>query len=656
MSTGGGRGGGRSPDNNPQSKNQNQNQSQNNGGKKAAPEEEDDDARSGPLGPSGPGSSAPSSSWFSGRLGGVAVVGSLIFGKAKYVLVALKLTKFTPLISMVLTSLTYSLFFGWPFSVGMVGLIFVHECGHAIAMRHYGVPFSPMVFVPFMGAVIAMKERPKNVYEEAVIALGGPVTGSLGAGALAVAGLYSGNQLLLGLADFGLMINLFNLLPIGTLDGGRISSALSPWFNVAGLAAGGALIYTGAIGNPLFYLIMLSGGYTTASRFLGWGDPPHPSYYRIKYGERVQIGLAYFGLIAALIMAMRENNKKRKTPRQLAAQEQQQHEQQHELYGQYESLPGLPPQQAPPGGGSTGGGGGEPTNCTTISFTVSTASLPLSRTAGGHRRHHGIKILLTAVIFIQIPEAVSLIHQSVPPASCLSPPVQDLTVPRPGRRKRRVRKGPGHVLGEGRELGRCEDPLLVVAARGLQHIQLGCHRRVGEARLLIAQPCARQGLVADTTAAGQESLENTELLVERGLPSLVLALVRVLDKLGDGAKEGARRLEGLLRIGRQQVGLAARLVDELGDGTRIAHRTFPGLEIRDQARQAPGVLFQEPGRLVVLGAGLDLDVLQGILQGQRHHDIVRKGTVAEAAIAAGLAEQRALGSSSHDEINQAAGE
>ena len=258
------------------------------------------------------------------NVGGLAAGATLLFGKAKYVLAALKVTKMAPLVSMVLTSATYSLFFGWPYSVGMVGLIFVHECGHAIAMRQYNVPFSPMVFVPFMGAVIAMKEAPKNVHQEAVIAIAGPALGSAGAAALAVGGALTQSQLLFALADFGFMINLFNLLPIGQLDGGRITSALSPWVNVAGLGLGGAMIASGAIHNPIFYLIMLSGTYTTASRLFGWEGAPHPSYYKMHSSQKLQIGSAYLGLIAALILAMRENNKRRLTPKQLKKREDQQ--------------------------------------------------------------------------------------------------------------------------------------------------------------------------------------------------------------------------------------------------------------------------------------------------------------------------------------------
>lgn len=82
-----------------------------------------------------------------GKIGAALAAGSILLGKTKYVLVAMKLTKMAPLVSMVMTSFAYSFFFGWPYSIGMVGLVFVHECGHVICMRHYKVPFSPMVFV-----------------------------------------------------------------------------------------------------------------------------------------------------------------------------------------------------------------------------------------------------------------------------------------------------------------------------------------------------------------------------------------------------------------------------------------------------------------------------------------------------------------------------
>lgn len=247
---------------------------------------------------------------------------SLLAGKAKYALVALKLTKAAPLASMVISSLAYSMIFGLPYAVGMVGLIFVHECGHAVVMHRYGVPFSPMVFIPFLGAVIAMKEEPRNAFEEAMIAFGGPVAGSAAAVGVAVLGNVYDSQFLYALADFGLMINLFNLLPIGTLDGGRIGVAISPWMGVAGLGVGGLFIFNGVISNPIFYLIMLGGTYTSASRLLGWEEKPNKDYFNIGAADQSMVFGAYAALIAGLVYAMRENNKNRKTPNQLkAAQE-----------------------------------------------------------------------------------------------------------------------------------------------------------------------------------------------------------------------------------------------------------------------------------------------------------------------------------------------
>lgn len=252
----------------------------------------------------------------SGMLISLGLGASFLAGKMKFVLVGLKLTKATPLISMVLTSATYSLFFGWPYAVGMVGLIFVHECGHAVVLKYYNVPFSPMVFIPFMGAVISMKERPKNSYEEALIAFGGPVLGSAAALVVATQGYATDSQLLYALADWGLMVNLFNLLPIGSLDGGRICSAISPSISVLGLLGGGAMIYTGTVSNPIFYLVMMAGTYQTASRFMGWDEAPE-DYYRISYQTQGSLFTAYLALVAALLLAMKENNTRRKTPKQL---------------------------------------------------------------------------------------------------------------------------------------------------------------------------------------------------------------------------------------------------------------------------------------------------------------------------------------------------
>lgn len=250
-------------------------------------------------------------------LGPIAVGASVVAAKGKYVLGALKLTKMSTLISMGISTAGYAMFYGWPFAVGMVGLIFVHECGHAVVMKHYGVPFSPMVFMPFMGAVIAMKDVPEDAFQEAMIAFGGPVVGTAGAIGLGAIGHSIDSNLLIALCDFGLMINLFNLLPIGTLDGGRIGNAISKYTLLAGLGAGGALIATGTIANPIFYLIVGAGGYSTYQRFYGSAKDLPASYYKISGSQRTMIGLGYLGLVGLILLAMKFNAKRKVDPKYL---------------------------------------------------------------------------------------------------------------------------------------------------------------------------------------------------------------------------------------------------------------------------------------------------------------------------------------------------
>lgn len=259
---------------------------------------------------------------FSLGAGAAALSGLTLLSKGKGILAALKLTKFASLGSMLLTVGTYSAFYGLPYAAGMVGLILVHESGHALVMRQLKIPFSPMVFVPFMGAAVSMKKQPKNAYEEALIALGGPVLGTVGAMGVWGGGFALNSQLCYALADFGFMINLFNLIPIGMLDGGRIGNALSPYAGVVGVGVSGSMIGLGQVSNPIFYLITLAGGYQTGMRlwnnYNGYVDPTLPRhYYNISSSQRMKIGAGYFGLLGVLFTTMAVNERYKKSPERL---------------------------------------------------------------------------------------------------------------------------------------------------------------------------------------------------------------------------------------------------------------------------------------------------------------------------------------------------
>src|SRR6188768_244868 len=163
----------------------------------------------------------------------LAALGVLIANlgaKAKLLLVALpKLKLFTTSASMLVSIAAYQLIFGWLFSIGFVLLLLLHELGHVFQLRREGVKASAPMFIPFLGAVISAKSMGRDAAAEARVGLAGPVLGSLGAAAVAALAVATGSDMLRALAFTGFLLNLFNLLPVVPLDGGRAMAALSPW-------------------------------------------------------------------------------------------------------------------------------------------------------------------------------------------------------------------------------------------------------------------------------------------------------------------------------------------------------------------------------------------------------------------------------------------
>jgi Zn-dependent protease len=229
------------------------------------------------------------------------VIGAVLLfvvGKAKWLFAALKFLKFGSLLSMLGTVVVYSMFFGWPFAVGFVALIFIHEMGHALALRQQGIPSGAPVFIPFVGAFIAMKGRPRDAFVEAIVGIGGPLLGTLGAALCLAAGIVTGIDLLYALASVGFLLNLFNMIPISPLDGGRIAGAISRGFWFLGFGIGFFVFME--TGSPILGLILLIGGFTAYQR---WKNPI-PGYYAIPNWKRVAVGAGYFGLLAFMVLGM----------------------------------------------------------------------------------------------------------------------------------------------------------------------------------------------------------------------------------------------------------------------------------------------------------------------------------------------------------------
>jgi len=213
--------------------------------------------------------------------------------------------------SMIVALVIYSMAFGWQFALGFILLLFIHEMGHVIAARYVGLKVSLPLFIPFMGAVIMLREMPRNAWIESIIGIGGPLLGSLGALAASSCYFFTGNQLFLALGYTGLFLNLFNLVPIVPLDGGRIVSAISPWLWVLGLAIlVPYLIYRAIQGSLLngavsFIIILIV--LTSLPRVLALfrrRTPAQLRYFECTPSQRIIMALLYFSLIATLYLGM----------------------------------------------------------------------------------------------------------------------------------------------------------------------------------------------------------------------------------------------------------------------------------------------------------------------------------------------------------------
>jgi len=232
----------------------------------------------------------------------LAAVGLLLTKFKGLALLLLKVKFLGTALTMVVSVGAYALLFPVWFAVGFVALIWVHEMGHVLQLRREGIEASAPMFIPFIGAFVAMKQMPKDVLAEARVGLAGPILGSLGA--LGAWGIYEITQepLFLGLAYVGFFLNLFNLLPMLPLDGGRAIGALSPVFWLVGVLGVVGLLFVNP--NPILIFIAILGGIEVWRRWRTRKTPEGKAYYAVEPKNRVLVGLVYFGLIALLALGM----------------------------------------------------------------------------------------------------------------------------------------------------------------------------------------------------------------------------------------------------------------------------------------------------------------------------------------------------------------
>jgi Zn-dependent protease len=236
-----------------------------------------------------------------GAWSAAGVIALAILAKAKLLLAGLKALSLAKVAltagSMLAMIWVYAQASGWRFGVGFVLLIFVHEMGHARAIREAGLPAGYPVFIPFFGALIALKGQPRSSLEEARIAIAGPVAGGAAALLCAAAYLWTHQRWWLALASLGFLLNLFNLTPMPPLDGGRVARVFSRKAWILGLVVIAAMLV--ASPSPPLVLIAVLGA-MQAFRAGGPAPAQGPDEETVTPTDRRWMAAQYFGLCGAL--------------------------------------------------------------------------------------------------------------------------------------------------------------------------------------------------------------------------------------------------------------------------------------------------------------------------------------------------------------------
>ena len=195
----------------------------------------------------------------------------LVLTKGKLLL--LGLTNLTTLSTMGLSLGFYWTLYGWWFALGFILSIYVHEMGHVWELRRFGIPASAPMFIPGIGAMVFLKAHPSTPGQDARVGLAGPIWGT--AAALFCLGAYGFTQteIWLALARWGAWINLFNLVPVWQLDGGRAFVALTR--QQRGICLGAILAMWFISGDSVLFLLAAGATYRLFSNdYPERGDNP----------------------------------------------------------------------------------------------------------------------------------------------------------------------------------------------------------------------------------------------------------------------------------------------------------------------------------------------------------------------------------------------
>jgi Zn-dependent protease len=200
--------------------------------------------------------------------------------------------------SMLISLVVYAFVFGWKYAAGFIALLFAHEMGHYLAARKRGLDVGLPTFIPFVGAWINLKDQPRDVETEAYIALAGPLLGTVAAIACYLIADADGPRWLMAVAYSGFFLNLFNLIPLSPLDGGRITQVISPWLWLAGVPVLLAMLMWRP--SPMLILVAVLAGSQLWTAWKQRGDPAAQAYRVASFETRAGYAVTYIALVGFL--------------------------------------------------------------------------------------------------------------------------------------------------------------------------------------------------------------------------------------------------------------------------------------------------------------------------------------------------------------------
>jgi Zn-dependent protease len=244
---------------------------------------------------------APPAQGRRGIIGWLTAMGLFVLGYAKYALLLVKAVPALLTVSTLFLSFgLYAWFRGPAFAAALVAMILVHEMGHVVEIRRQGMPASAPVFIPFLGAAIFQRAHPQNALRQAQIGIAGPLAGTAGATLAYVLYGYTHWDVFALAATLGFFLNLFNMIPIGMLDGGWILAPVSKWFQVFGLALMVLAVFYFGFSSILILIVLLSLP-TIISRFRN----ADADYFKsVSQSGRWAMGAAWLALVAYLGFAL----------------------------------------------------------------------------------------------------------------------------------------------------------------------------------------------------------------------------------------------------------------------------------------------------------------------------------------------------------------